>query len=480
MGIEQELFGIKNRPEGQEFKVIERADGSIAVLAGDKVLVDSGVTPVTAVPSGPGVASDPAIELAAGEIQMGPLLMTPANTLAVIGDSITDSWKAKGATSDDRYGAGYLTWALALSGERLRVISDNSVGGATVTDASVGTVNPIYRQIDTAVKSGARHLLVMGGHNDFNLYAQSVADVKAAWLTIIGKALKASMQVWLVIEPCADVVDANQGKMLHVNDWLRQLAGSRFARSGLRVIDGASVFNDPVSATGAYKTGYSYDGTHPRSAGAYFIGKEIARVWKLFIPETQVLLSSNVDCVASFADSTNILTNGLFVNGAAPGTGFTRSVTAGGAVTSETLVARADGFGSDLQEVVTFAAANDSVRVETADLKAYVADGDELVASCEITVSNITNLRCVRFQLSATGATSSFTAASFQLDATRDTVSLQEGFTATLMTNPVKINLATLGALTSLKAQVGIFGNGAGGATVKIGRWSVRKVVATA
>lgn len=49
MGVETELFGIKNRPEGQEFKVIERADGSIAVLAGDKVLVDSGVTPVTAV-----------------------------------------------------------------------------------------------------------------------------------------------------------------------------------------------------------------------------------------------------------------------------------------------------------------------------------------------------------------------------------------------------------------------------------------------
>lgn len=55
MGIEQELFGIKNRPEGQEFKVIERADGSIAVLAGEKVLVDSGVTPVTAVPSGAGL-----------------------------------------------------------------------------------------------------------------------------------------------------------------------------------------------------------------------------------------------------------------------------------------------------------------------------------------------------------------------------------------------------------------------------------------
>lgn len=56
MGVETELFGLKNRWDGKEFRVIERADGSIAVLAGEKVLVDSGVTPVTAVPSGSGVA----------------------------------------------------------------------------------------------------------------------------------------------------------------------------------------------------------------------------------------------------------------------------------------------------------------------------------------------------------------------------------------------------------------------------------------
>ena len=55
MGVETELFGLKNRGDGKEFRVIERADGSIAVLAGEKVLVDSGVTPVTAVPSGSGL-----------------------------------------------------------------------------------------------------------------------------------------------------------------------------------------------------------------------------------------------------------------------------------------------------------------------------------------------------------------------------------------------------------------------------------------
>lgn len=52
MGVETELLGLKNRYDGKEFRVIERDDGTIAVLAGDTVIVDSGVTPVTAVLSG--------------------------------------------------------------------------------------------------------------------------------------------------------------------------------------------------------------------------------------------------------------------------------------------------------------------------------------------------------------------------------------------------------------------------------------------
>jgi hypothetical protein len=55
MGVETELLGLKNRYDGKEFRVIEREDGTIAVLAGDTVIVDSGVTPVTATTSDQGV-----------------------------------------------------------------------------------------------------------------------------------------------------------------------------------------------------------------------------------------------------------------------------------------------------------------------------------------------------------------------------------------------------------------------------------------
>lgn len=55
MGVEAELFGIKNRGDGKEFRVVEKADGSIAVYAGDVALIEPGKIPVTATTSAQGV-----------------------------------------------------------------------------------------------------------------------------------------------------------------------------------------------------------------------------------------------------------------------------------------------------------------------------------------------------------------------------------------------------------------------------------------
>ena len=58
MGVETELFGIKNRGDGKEFRVVEKADGSIAVYAGDVALIEPGKIPVTATPSAQGVEGE--------------------------------------------------------------------------------------------------------------------------------------------------------------------------------------------------------------------------------------------------------------------------------------------------------------------------------------------------------------------------------------------------------------------------------------
>lgn len=84
MGVETELLGLKNRYDGKEFRVIEREDGTIAVLAGDTVIVDSGVTPVTAIPSGSGI-----INVTVGDLSIfsvGPTGVIPtANSIGLAG-----------------------------------------------------------------------------------------------------------------------------------------------------------------------------------------------------------------------------------------------------------------------------------------------------------------------------------------------------------------------------------------------------------
>lgn len=94
MGVETELFGLKNRWDGKEFRVIERADGSIAVLAGEKVLVDSGVTPVTAVPSeqGPRFPIPGIADAGLSMILPASVLAAPATVTGVTTEQVLHSF----------------------------------------------------------------------------------------------------------------------------------------------------------------------------------------------------------------------------------------------------------------------------------------------------------------------------------------------------------------------------------------------------
>lgn len=411
-------------------------------------------------------------------------LPSPANTLAVIGDSRLSSWRSTGSTISSRNPKGYLSWALAYSGERLTVISDQSQGGSALTGTTGGaSTNIVTTQLPLAIASGAGHLLVEGSPNDFfTSIAATAAAVKAAWVVLLDAAVAAGMRVWIVTSPTPNATYsaytlAAQGKMLEVNAWLRSRVSTTYARRGVVVIDVAAKIVDPASTTASARTNYYYDDLHLRNLGAQVAGAEVARVWNLFIPEAPQLLSSNADNKAFSASSTNILTNGLMVDGATLATGFTSTVTGTGA-TTDSLVARSDGFGNDQQRVITFGANNDSVRMLTADLKANIADGDTIVQECEISLSAMTGTRAIRMTLVFTGATSTFTATTMELDSTND-LAMTSTTTFILKTNPYTVNLAALGALTSVQGTVSAFGSAAAsGVTLKIGRWSVCKVIA--
>lgn len=98
MGVETELLGLKNRYDGKEFRIVEREDGAIAVLAGDVVIADSGVLPVTASTSDQG--NGIVVTLPDGT-RMG---LVTGNNIAIIGDSRARYGRRewfKGATPDN-------------------------------------------------------------------------------------------------------------------------------------------------------------------------------------------------------------------------------------------------------------------------------------------------------------------------------------------------------------------------------------------
>lgn len=100
MGVETELLGLKNRWDGKEFRVIERADGTIAVLAGDTVIVDSGVVPVTAIPSGGGLvllAGDQDVTDQIGGSGSSPTVVFAKNFVGVDTTGATDCTDAVNA-----------------------------------------------------------------------------------------------------------------------------------------------------------------------------------------------------------------------------------------------------------------------------------------------------------------------------------------------------------------------------------------------
>jgi len=400
------------------------------------------------------------------------------NTLAVVGDSFSARWRVASAGAVDYRPQGFLMWALAYSGQRMTVISDQSVGGAYVSNG--GSVTPMVVQIDAAIASGARNLLLTGGINDIGA-GVAFSVIKAAFSEIVAKAQAAGMRIFWCLQPqlnsaAAAYSVARQGTFFKLNDYIRSLATSPGQmESDIVVIDGCAAMIDPASATGNWKSGYAQsDNLHPTNVGAMALGKAIAAAWST-VPAAPLLLTSAADNRAYSVESTNILSNGLFTAGTTVGTGWTQTVTGSGACTPS-LLARADGFGNDQQLVCTFSANNDSAVLTSSDVKAGIALGDSVTASCELNLSSMTATRCIRVQLAMVGSLGSKTMSWGQLDSSVDVAMTDATGVITVKLEPV-VYTEDLGTLTSVTLAIRAFGTGTGGVTVKAGRAAIRKLV---
>ncbi|RZT08888.1 hypothetical protein SAMN05216319_2694 [Duganella sp. CF402] len=229
-----------------------------------------------------------------------------SGTLGIVGDEVTAQFYSESATKIAYMANGYITWALALSGQRLRISKESrqAVAGATV----LGTGdNDIRKQVERCVASSFTDIICMGGRIDLANGA-TPENVAAGWASILANV---NARVWLVMQT-PDNTQATAIKIYKLNQLLLNLG-----LSNVTVIDLASalskVTTTKVSGTSTYlawNSKMSTGGYKPINVSAYYIGKAIATAWQS-LPQSFALLSDASDDIANDPRSFNILHNGL-------------------------------------------------------------------------------------------------------------------------------------------------------------------------
>lgn len=396
------------------------------------------------------------------------------NLLVVAGDSFNAQTWNDTATYDYKNADGIVTWALALSRQRMSLAAVVAKGNSRISAEAGAPGVKLINQINQAIDTRASHLFLMMGAND-TIAGFSLRQIIVAYEEALQRACDAGLTVWLGTQPTMNSAFgsysvANQGRMFGLNDWVRQRGATTWMPYGVIPVDIAAACVDPASATGDWKSNGSQDGLHPRNVGAYWGGKELARLWTAMLPEAPMLVSSNADNYAYSPLCQNLLANGMFQAGTPLATGFTGTAIAGG-LSTNSIVARSDGFGNHQRMVQTSAAANDGYRLQSGSVHANgLQAGDLVQAEYEVTIGSMTNCFGEELQLVANGTTSKGSWDGY-IDTTNDTA-LPEGYTAVRRSPWVRIE----GAPASVYARCNTYYSGAGGATVDVSRMTLRKL----
>ncbi|MRW92155.1 twin-arginine translocation signal domain-containing protein [Duganella sp. FT80W] len=234
------------------------------------------------------------------------------NTLGIVGDEVTSKFYY--ASSDGtvfKYMAnGYLTWALALSYQRLRIVANQAASGATVKDHFTA-------QVDACISAKVTDIVLMGGQNDLR-QSTSLEDLKAAWTTVIARASAGAQRVWWLTQTplnssATGATQAIRNAIPALNTWILSEA-SKYAN--VVAID----VTTPVARIAAdnftsWIYPYSKDNVTPINVAAFYIGRAIATKWNAAISNNFELAVDPQDDIVSDPRSVNIVHNSLFTEG---------------------------------------------------------------------------------------------------------------------------------------------------------------------
>lgn len=279
------------------------------------------------------------------------------NTFAFVGDSrLAQYYIDSTGTQIYKNSVQFFTWANAMSGQRMNVIYDGGISGDRSDQYLVN--------LNTAIASGARFLILWGIVNDIvngNTAVQSWTGVgmptasiglKAAAL----QAIAAGMTVIFVGEPgSVGFSSAEMSQVSQYNQYCRE-----FIEENPNAIyfDSLSTLLDPTQTVIAFKTGYSNDGTHTNTLGAYNLGVAFSALLPPLLPVFAQEQQSAWDVPLN--NGVNLLANPLFLTttGGTAGTNTTGSVPANWSVQGSANVAVAvstvpGSYGNDLVLTLT-------------------------------------------------------------------------------------------------------------------------------
>lgn len=246
-----------------------------------------------------------------------------SHALAIIGSDQMARYYTSGPTTGASYlGAGLVTWAQALSRQRLQIVASPAVAGAPVVEGSTPsrTKKSLFKQLDDAIAAGASQALVMGGVNDL-MAGVPYVTLQQGWIDFLDKAAANNIYVWMLSQTPIEAFDNGarmfQQTIMQMNNWLRRECAKR---RGVRFIDVWPVVTQPMAGktaslmtSVAWKPFYSVDGRLTTNLGAFYIGKMIAKIWNEEFLDRDLLVASSYDSIAANQpQSTNVYDNPLF------------------------------------------------------------------------------------------------------------------------------------------------------------------------
>lgn len=350
-----------------------------------------------------------------------PIGKVQSRTIAVLGDSI--SYQNTNGSNLVLRAQGYIGWACVLSGGRLTFSNSLNFGVAGDTSTQV------LARTSSVIAAAPAFCVVHCGTNDVYAspsitHATTVANLAAIYAALVGAGI---VVVAVPILPrskdasSGSMATAERQKLQRINNWIRRAAlttpGVILADPTLNIIDLTASNGDPLGASTAAATAYTYDGLHPAPRGAFWMGKAISDALSVFLPPASLLAVSQIDTYSATNNPTgNLLTNGWFTGtGGTAGTGASGSIasswtlrrtsgTTGAIVGSKTTETVDNGTTYATQTVVVTAAAGSStenLQILQTTGSNFTAGTDVIYGEMEVRVSSVTadSLRSIQLNL---------------------------------------------------------------------------------